>query len=134
MTKWHVLFYATEDGTCEAANFLKDRKTSDREKALAWISQLQSEGPQMPRPYADLLRNGIHEIRLKLSGDQARVLYFFCLKDIIVLTHGFIKTTDKVPEEEIKKAERIREDFLTRFPKKEGLHEILARASPEGIG
>ncbi len=33
------------------------------------LSQLLEEkGPPLPRPYADLLTDGIHELRVKLSG------------------------------------------------------------------
>lgn len=54
---------------------------------MSWISILEENGPILPRPYADLLRNEIHELRVKLSGSQVRILYFFCFEDFIVLTH-----------------------------------------------
>ena len=50
----------------------------------------------------DLLQDGIHELRIKLSGVQVRILYFFCYKDIIILTNIFDKHTDRVPKSEIK--------------------------------
>lgn len=75
---------------------------------------LEEKGPTLPRPYADLLKEGIHELRIKLSGDQIRILYFFCYKDFIILTHAFNKTTDKVPEKEIQTALKYKEDFLKR--------------------
>ena len=81
---------------------------------MAWIDELEKQGPQLPRPYADLLEDGIHELRIKLSGDQVRIIYFFCFRDIIVLTHAFIKHSDKVPSSELVKAKRFREDFLKR--------------------
>jgi hypothetical protein len=37
-------------------------------------------GPTLPRPYADLLKDGIHELRIRLSGDHIRMLYFFCFR------------------------------------------------------
>jgi phage-related protein len=92
---------------------------------------LEEHGPQLPRPYADILRDGIHELRIKMSGDQSRVLYFFTYKDIIVLTHPFTKHTSKVPKEEIEKAILIRADFLRRFSKREALNEILKKSSPK---
>ena len=72
--------------------------------------------------------DGIHELRLKLTGDQIRILYFFCYKDFIVLTHVFKKRTDEVPAAEIKKAQKCRDDFLSRFNEKkmrEVFHEKL---------
>ena len=82
---------------------------------MSLISFLEEMGPILPRPYADLLEDGIHELRIKLSGDQVRMLYFFCYKDFIVLTHAFNKTTSEVPKSEIKKAQKFRKDFLQRF-------------------
>ena len=64
----------------------------------------------MPRPYADILEEGIHELRIKLTGTQTRILYFFCYQNIIVLTNVFEKHTDKVPKAEIKLAKESRVD------------------------
>ncbi|MFQ5640927.1 MAG: type II toxin-antitoxin system RelE/ParE family toxin [bacterium] len=63
------------------------------------------------------MEEGIHELRVKLSGEQTRILYFFCFRNLIVLTHAFIKSTDKVPKAEIIKAKKYRDDFLKRFSK-----------------
>lgn len=46
-------------------------------KLLSHISLLQDKGPNLMRPYADLLEDGIHELRVKLSGKQTRILYYF---------------------------------------------------------
>ncbi len=74
-------------------------------------------GPLLPRPYADVLRDGIHELRIKISNGQVRILYFFVFEDKIVLTHPFYKNTSKVPEKEIKKAIQIREEYVKRSEK-----------------
>jgi phage-related protein len=92
------------------------------------VSLLEEQGPNLPRPYADLLIDGIHELRLKLTGDQIRILYFFCYKEFIVLTHVFTKRTEVVPAPEIKKSQKCRDDFLSRFDEKkirEVFHEKL---------
>ncbi len=89
---------------------------------------METQGPNLPRPYADLLEDGIHELRLKLSGDQVRILYFFCFRDFIVLTHGFVKRTRRVPQSEIDLARKYRTDFLSRYDEqrlKEELDEEL---------
>jgi len=71
----------------------------------------------LPRPYADLLEDGIHELRIKLTGTQVRILYFFCYRNTIVLTNVFDKHSDKVPKKQIKLAKENRNDFLTRAGK-----------------
>jgi len=112
-----VLYYKNVDGTCPIREFVDSRKPREQAKILALISYLQDQGPILPRPYADLLEDGIHELRIKLSGDQFRVLYFFCYREFIVLTHAFMKTTAKVPTAEIQRARKYRADLLSRFKK-----------------
>ena len=114
---WRVLYYETVNGTCPIRDFVDSRKSREQAKILALISYLQDQGPILPRPYADLLEDGIHELRIKLSGNQFRVLYFFYYREFIVLTHAFMKTRAKVPRAEIQKAKKSRADFLSRFKK-----------------
>ena len=112
---WRVIYYEADDGQCPIQEFIDGRKERDQAKILAWISQLEVRGPQLPRPYADLLEDGIHELRITASGDQIRALYFFCYRDFIILTHAFVKRTQDVPKAEIHKAQRLRADFLSRY-------------------
>jgi len=95
--------------------FVDSRSMRNQAKILSFFSLLGQHGPILPRPLADLLEDGIHELRIKLSGDQIRILYFFFFKDYIVLTHSFTKKTGKVPKAEIKKAKKLRKDFLQRY-------------------
>jgi phage-related protein len=116
---WHVLYYEKKDGTSPVYDFIESLTQREKAKILNWIELLEQQGPQLPRPYADLLEDGIHELRSKLSGNQIRVLYFFCFREFIVLTHSFIKNTDKIPVTEIAKAKQYRADFLARNNEKE---------------
>jgi len=87
----------------------------ERAKVMAFIELLEDRGPSLPRPYADLLDDGIHELRIKLTGTQTRILYFFCYQDIIVLTNAFDKYTKKIPQDKIELVKESRTDFLARF-------------------
>jgi phage-related protein len=116
-SKYKVLFYKTKTNKCYVEEFLDSLDKLELAKVLSWISLLEEKRALLPRPYADLLEDGIHELRIKVSGQQERVLYFFCYQNIIVLTHNFTKNTDKVPKSEIKKAKTFKSDFLGRFTK-----------------
>lgn len=96
--KRHILYYETEDGQCPIRKFIDSRKERDQAKILSWLSLLEDQGPNLPRPYADLLIEGIHELRVKLSGDQVRIFYFFCFKDFVFLTHASTKHMRRVPK------------------------------------
>jgi len=110
--KWTVLYY---ENSCPVQEFIDSRSIANQAKLLSMISYLELHGPDVPRPCADILQDGIHELRTKLSGEQIRTLYFFCYKEYIVLTHSFIKRTEVVPVKEIKRAQSSREDFLKRY-------------------
>ncbi|NKB72770.1 MAG: type II toxin-antitoxin system RelE/ParE family toxin [Candidatus Latescibacteria bacterium] len=112
---WRIVYYETREGRCPVEAFIRSQKARQRAKILNWIELLENSGPQLPRPYADLLTDGIHELRIKVSGDQIRILYFFCYKNYIVLTHPFTKGTSRVSPTEIAQAQHCRDDFLKRF-------------------
>jgi phage-related protein len=113
--QWKLHFYKSEDGSCLVREFLDSLDVRERAKAASWINMLNEHGINLHRPFADLLEDGIHELRMKLTGDQVRVLYFFCFRDYIVMTHDFIKTSDKVSRKEIIRAKDCRNDFLKRY-------------------
>jgi hypothetical protein len=87
---------------------------------------LEDHGPLLPRPYADILYDGIHELRFTLSQSRVRVLYFFCYTKFIVLYYAFFKNTRKVPEKFIQKVVDYRQEFLERADEK--ILEEKARA------
>jgi len=62
-----------------------------------------------------MLRDGIRELRVAFGGNSYRAFYFFIVGDLIVITHAFIKKTDKVPQAEIDRALRYRCDFESRL-------------------
>ena len=112
--EYEVLFYEKPDKTCPVDDFLDDLPLKIRGKFHKWIEQLEIYGPNLPRPYADLLRNKIRELRVKFGSNQYRFLYFFLGKKVI-MTHGLIKKTDEVPEAEIELAIKYMNDFTFRL-------------------
>jgi len=117
--KWQLLYYIKQDGTKPVEEYIRKLSINERAKTLAFIDHLKEKGPNLHRPYADLLEDGIYELRVKITGEQVRILYFFCYKDIIILTNVFEKHTDKVPKSEIKTAKKNRDDFLDRYTEQE---------------
>ena len=74
---WRVVFYEAGDGDCPVEEFLDGLDWKEKTKVLARIDLLEEERPNLHRPYADLLRDGIHELRAQASKSHYRVLYFF---------------------------------------------------------
>ncbi|MFH1245385.1 MAG: type II toxin-antitoxin system RelE/ParE family toxin [Candidatus Omnitrophota bacterium] len=107
---YEVEFYKDRKGRCLTIEFLDGLETKKRAKVARWIDKLEKEGPDLPRPYADILRGKIRELRVGFGSNEYRFLYFFFGKRIII-THGFLKKTDRVTEGEIERAERMMQDF-----------------------
>lgn len=115
---YQIIYYEDRKGVCSIYNFIESQKKRDKAKIFSWLSLLEEKGPNLHRPYSDFLEMGIHELRIKLSGEQVRILYYFCFKDFIVLTHSFNKKSKQVPKREINKAIKYRIDFLNRYTEK----------------
>lgn len=113
--KWCVYYYEKSDKTFPVMEYIDSLGKREKAKTLSFIELLEEKGPNLPRPYGDFLKDGIHEIRVKLTGTNVRILYYFCFKNIIVLTNVFEKHADIVPESEINIAKKRRLDFLKRF-------------------
>ncbi len=83
---------------------------------VTWVLSLLEELDIVPSIYFKKLvgTKEIWECRIKFGSDLYRIFCFFTGNLVIVLTHGFIKKTQKIPISEIKKAESYREDFIRR--------------------
>ena len=58
-------------------------------------------------PVCKPLGNGIYEVRSSLAQNQiARVLFYIDKKGRMVLLHGFVKKTQKTPQEDLELATR----------------------------
>jgi len=111
-----LVFFTTERGDSPIDDFLDGLDKKSRAKVAAYLSLLEEEGPNLKRPYADIVRGKIRELRIHYSSNQYRVLYFFHLRDQIVLVHAFSKKTQQLKEKDIELSERRMEDWIRRFP------------------
>jgi phage-related protein len=67
------------------------------------------------------LQNDIWELRTKYGGLQIRLLAFWDKSNnketLVIATHGFIKKVDKVPANEIERAERLKDKYFNNKTK-----------------
>lgn len=68
------------------------------------------------------LQGEIWEFRSKYLSNQNRLLAFWdkteSTKTLVLTTHGFVKKNQKVPQKEIDKAERIRQEYFKNKKRK----------------
>ena len=60
-SKWEIVYYETATGECFVSDFIDSRSKRNQAKILSMFYYLEEQGPNLPRPYADLLEDGIHE-------------------------------------------------------------------------
>jgi len=121
MPKCKVIIYKTEKGRVPVLNWLKRQNQEVQNKGVDLAKRLKNEGQNLKMPYAKILRDGIHELRINVQEVQYRILYSFVGKAIVLLTNGTQKEKE-VPPEEINKALNFKKKYLAN-PKKH-THEI----------
>lgn len=109
-----VEYYEKEDGTIPAEEFILSLDSKMQAKMFRELDLLETFGNQLREPHSKPLEDGIYEIRAKVASDITRVLYFFVVNKKIILTNGFVKKTQKTPDNEIALAKKYRKDYLER--------------------
>ena len=112
MPRTRVIFFKDKNGSVPILDWLDGLPRKAQAKCIARIQRLRDLGHELRRPEADLLRDGIYELRVGLSGVNYRLLYFFHGKAAAVLSHGLTKQRE-VPAREIELAIRRKQLFET---------------------
>jgi hypothetical protein len=106
MPATRVIFFQNADGHSPVVEWLDALRRTDAlayAKCRAVISRLQEAGHELRRPTADILRDGIHELRTKKGHVNYRLLYFFHGRNVAIVAHGLTKE-DGVPASDIERA------------------------------
>jgi len=114
MQEYSCIFYETADGKKPVEAFIESLDADTQDKFIIKQQLLQDFGPQLRYPHTDHLGDELFELRFKGKEGQIRVLFFFFYGKRIILTHGFVKKTQKAPRKEIEIAQKRRKEFLTR--------------------
>ncbi len=72
-----IEFYTLPNGEKPVRRFMDDLDKDMRTKALGSIDILAECGNTIREPYSKALHGGLFELRVKFSGDIARIIYFF---------------------------------------------------------
>ena len=103
MPRTSVRVFRQPDGTIPIKEWLDELEEHEPrafKKCLDRILLLERLGSELRRPLADLLRDGIRELRAKVGTVNYRILYFFAGSDIVCLSHGITKEKE-IPGTEI---------------------------------
>jgi len=99
-----AIFYRTEAGGEPVRDWLKELSSEDRKRIGEGIKTVEFGWP-IGMPVCRPLGESIYEVRTSLDQNRiARVLFYIDKKSRMVLLHGFIKKTQKAPDEDLKLA------------------------------
>jgi phage-related protein len=114
MVRKEVVFYYKESGGSPVQDFLDELPSKVAQKVV-WTLALAEDLDRVPAQYFCKLTDSddIWEFRIKLGSNIYRILAFLD-QHKIVLTHGFIKKTQKTPVQEIVRAENLRKEYFQR--------------------
>ena len=112
--QFQVEFYETEDGRIPTQEFLDSPEPKMNAKMVGLMEILEEKGYLLREPYSAPLEDGIFELRAVQGSNISRALFFFYIEGRIIITHGFIKKTQKTPRAQIELARKYRADFLKR--------------------
>jgi phage-related protein len=114
MPHTRLLFFQEADGVAPVWEWLKDLRAANPKayaKCVVRIRRLVELGHELRRPEADLLRDGIYELRARLGTVNYRILYFFHGRNVAVLAHAITKEHD-IPVVEINRAVARKRTFI----------------------
>ena len=97
-----VVFFRTEAGTEPVREWLRKLTVEDRKTIGIDIKTVQHGWP-LGMPLVRKMEPGLWEVRCDIADGIARVL-FSAKGGQMVLLHGFVKKTQKTPDNELKAA------------------------------
>ena len=106
MPQTKLIFFQAENGSVPVRDWLQELGSKNEAafiKCMAKLDLLSDMGHELRRPHADMLRDGIYELRVRSGNVNYRILYFFHGKDVAILAHGLTKEA-KVPKQDIERA------------------------------
>lgn len=92
--------------------FFKKQPQKVRDKIIKVLDIIE-QIDRIPMTYLKYIEgtNGLFEVRVQLGNNIFRIFCFFDGNKLVVLLSGFQKKTQKTPLEEIKRAERLMNDY-----------------------
>src|SRR6266404_8835980 len=110
-----VIYYMRASGSQPVKKFL-DGLNAKHARKVTWVLDLIEDLPFIPKQYFRKLidTDDIWEVRIDSGNDTFRLLGFFDKGNLVILTNGFVKKTERTPKNEIDLAEKRKRDYLER--------------------
>jgi len=110
-----VIYYQDSKGKKPVKEFIHKLHDSTKGKVLARLEFLGEHWSEVRRPLVDSIGDKLYELRVQFSQDKVRIIYAYMFKGYIVLLHGIMKHTARIPENDKLKAKKRMLDFQIRY-------------------
>src|SRR3569833_3199212 len=105
-----VVFYRTRGGAELVRDWLRTLDERDRNAIGLDLMRVQFRWP-VGMPLCRALSDGLWEVRTSLPSNRISRVRFCAVHDRIVVLHGFIKKSQKTPDEELTLARKRKREF-----------------------
>lgn len=90
--------------------FLKKLSEQEVLKILNSLDLLTQEG-KVPSHYTKYIRDGLYEFRVTYRNNEFRIFFIYDGNVLVVLFNGFKKKTQKLPNNEVTKALKLKDEY-----------------------
>jgi len=109
-----IKFYHTMNDRCPVDDFLEDLDDRSLSKVLAVFKLIETQ-ERVPEQYLKKISGyELWEVRVGMGGKAFRFPCFWSKGSLIILTHGFVKKSQKTPGKELRKALAYKADWEGR--------------------
>lgn len=92
------------------SDFIKKLSKDETDKIRRALDLFKVED-KMPRHFIKFIRDGVYEFRVTYGNNEFRIFFIYDGDTIVVLFNAFKKKTQKTPDNEIKKAINLKEEY-----------------------
>jgi phage-related protein len=104
------VFYRTRGGAELVRDWLRSLDDRDRNAIGLDLMRVQFRWP-VGMPLCRAMGDGLWEVRTSLPGNRIARMLFCVARDRIVILNGFIKKTQRTPDEEMTLARKRKNEF-----------------------
>jgi len=112
-----LIFYRLDNGESPVEIFLDTLDEKIAQKIIAVFKLIEERDLVSSKFLKKLSGTNIWECRITWKSDIFRILGFLDKNNVIILTNGFQKKTQKTPSSEILRAEKYRIEYMRRNQK-----------------
>lgn len=108
--KIRASFYINQSGNNPVRDWIMDLSGEDKKTIGVAIQKVEFGWP-VGMPYSRSLGSSLWEVRTDLSDGKIARVIFYLLDDEMILLHGFIKKTQKTPQQDLNLAKNRKKDI-----------------------